>query len=77
MLLYLAHILIVMRLSTILINYWASYNKPLEEHTESGCLRSPQLRVNPALCSNCTLVRFVSRLIASLYTKLNEMENTD
>lgn len=76
-LLYFAHIFIVIRLSPILISYWASYNKPRGEHAESGFLRSPQLRANPALGINCILVRFASRLLASRYTELRETENTD
>jgi len=66
-----------MRLSPILISYWASYNKPLGERAESGFLRGPQLRPNPALCISCTLVRSVSSLIASHFTERKEMENTD
>lgn len=68
-LLCLAHIFIVMRLSSILISYWASYNKPLQKHAENGFLRSPQLGANPSLHINCTLVRFVTRLTAFYYTK--------
>lgn len=74
---YLVHIFTDMRLSHILMSSLSSYNKSLEEHVKSRVLRSPQLRANPALCINFTLVSFISKLTASQYTKLKETENTD